>query len=161
MRTLDLASVPPPRAAAGSARSKAADDGPPAGATVVRVPAVTARSGRLLLRVKLPPDYHFTEGANSGFETRVSGDAGIRLSPEAGSLKEDGEVAITFERSAGEGFVRVNAKAYFCQQNDVCLFEEVSFEVPFGAAAAGGGAADVELMHAVSPAAPVVQLPPL
>ena len=53
------------------------------------------------------------------------------------------------------------AQVYFCRTNDACLFQEVCFDVPLAAAAAGAQRAEVPLSFALSAQAPVVQLPGL
>jgi hypothetical protein len=151
----------------------------PEGATLVRSSEpITADSAELRLQVQLPPRYHLTKGANSRFEASVVGDAAgaaaVQVSPGKGALQEEagGACAAVLQvkrqpGSSGGGtaggqltVVQVLCKVYFCQDNDVCLFEEVVFQVPLGA----GGAAQqqvVELSHAVSSAAPQISLPGL
>eukprot|EP00198_Chlamydomonas_reinhardtii_P004277 XP_001693613.1 predicted protein [Chlamydomonas reinhardtii] len=43
--------------------------------------------------------------------------------------------------TAQQLLLRVLAKVYYCQQNDVCLFEQICFEVPLVLGGAAGGAA--------------------
>jgi hypothetical protein len=137
----------------------------PEGASVVRVDPVSAASGELLLAISLPPGYHYTSGAGSGFTARASSSGGggspsVSIRPSSGRLDgAGGSVArIAFERSGtgGGALVRVNAKVYFCRDEDVCLFEQVSFEVPFGQVDPAQTAQSVPLEYTVSPKAPVV-----
>jgi hypothetical protein len=62
--------------------------------------------------------------------------------------------------SGGGALLRVLAKVYFCQDGDVCLFEEVCFDAPL-ADVREGAAADVPLDHVLSAQAPVAQFPGL
>jgi hypothetical protein len=79
LRTLELSGVPPPRVspdAAAQVASSGSDNGPPVprGATLVTAEApLTSASSAVRLRVKLPPGYHLTRGANSRFEAAAYG----------------------------------------------------------------------------------------
>lgn len=173
LTTLALKGVPPPRRSpqgppAGDA-SPSAD--PPPGAVLVQAPsAVTAASGEVRLSIRLPPGYHLTPGANSNFSAVVlGGGGGVQLRPPAGILTEDASgsaaiAAIRFSRQAGSGgsglLLRIVAKLYFCQLGDVCLFQELCFDVPL-ADASGASPVDVPLSFALSAQAPVVALPGL
>jgi hypothetical protein len=175
LTTLALSSVPPPRRSPGGppAGGTAAAAEPPPGAALVRSPgAVTVAVGKLQLSFQLPRGYHLTPGANSRFEAMVLGGeaVGVQLQPTAGSLREDASgstatAALSFSRQLGSGcggLIRVLCKVYFCQDNDVCLFQEVCFDVPLAEAAAGAAAsADVLLSFSLSAQAPVVSLPGL
>ena len=147
---------------------------PPPGAALVRAAcAVTAAAGQLQLSIQLPRGYHLTPGANSRFEAVVLGGeaGGVQLQPSAGSLREDASgstatAALGFSRQPGSGsggLIRVLCKVFFCQDNDVCLFQEVCFDVPLAEAAdaAAAASADVPLSFALSAQAPVVSLPGL
>ena len=161
LSTLKLRGIPKPRrspdgpAVASGAEGAAAE--PPPGAVLVRAPASTsALTGDIVFSVTLPPGYHLTPGANSRFETSVLG---------GGSGGPVG-ATVRFSRTGGSGgsaFIRILAKVFFCQDNSVCLFQEVCFDVPLAAAEAAGGDAGaapvVRLSHTLSAQAPVVTLP--
>ena len=51
----------------------------------------------------------------------------------------------------------VSAKVYFCQDEDVCLFEELVFAVPVGEVGSDEGS--VDLTYSLSPKAQTVGLP--
>lgn len=143
--------------------------------------AVAAGSGELQLAIRLPKGYHLTPGANSRFEAALVGGSGgsgsVQLQPAAGNLAEDGSgttatATVKFSRQGGSGtggstdgstaLIRVLAKVYFCQDRDVCLFQEICFDVPLAPAVQQGQpAAAVPLQFALSASAPVVQLPGL
>lgn len=176
LTTLSLANVPPPRRSPdGPPAGAAATAEPPPGAALVRAPdAVAAGSGELQLAIRLPKGYHLTPGANSRFEAALIGGSGekVQLQPAAGNLAEDASgttatATVKFSRQGGTGgdgtaLLRVLAKVYFCQDRDVCLFQEICFDVPLAPAVqAGQPAAVVPLQFALSASAPVVQLPGL
>lgn len=180
LSTLTLANVPPPRRSPdGPPAGAAAAVEPPPGAALVRAPeAVAASSGELQLAVRLPKGYHLTPGANSRFEASLvsggsSGGSNVQFQPAAGNLAEDASgttatATIKFSRQgngtggSGTELMRVLAKVYFCQDRDVCLFQEICFDVPLAPAVqAGQPAVVVPLEFALSASAPVVQLPGL
>jgi DNA-binding beta-propeller fold protein YncE len=172
LRTLNVSSVPlpPKRAAADAAANATADAGapPPAldGAAVVRadagVVAAGAARGTLALSLALPRGYHFTQGAGSSFAAEVFPPAAASIAaPGAGPLATRAgapAARVAFSRAPGApaGLLRVTCRVYFCEDEAVCLFQGVVFELPLPPAGAvdGGAAADVALSFAVSPRAP-------
>ena len=108
-----------------------------------------ASNGELNISIKLPDGFHLTKGANSHFEAKAANAAALSLQPSKGPLTDTSNATATiqFRRSAGTT-AWINVVIYFCQENDVCLFEEVVFKVPFTDAAEGRGL--IVLEHAVS-----------
>lgn len=111
-----------------------------------------ASNGELQVSIKLPDGFHLTKGANSHFEAMAANAAALSLQPSKGTLSSTGRPSATieFRRSAGT-VVWVKVVVYFCQKNDVCLFEEAVFKVPFATAAEGRET--VLLEHEVSASA--------
>lgn len=79
--------------------------------------------GAFEFTVRLPPGYHFTEGANSRYESSTG---------ERGTLSGAGEATRTVTTRGGEGEgeddVTVDCTVYFCREDDVCLLQRVRFE---------------------------------
>ena len=77
--------------------------------------------GAFEFTVRLPPGYHFTEGANSRYESSTG---------ERGTLGGAGEATRTVTTRGGEGEddVAVDCTVYFCREDDVCLLQRVRFE---------------------------------
>ncbi|KXZ45018.1 hypothetical protein GPECTOR_59g625 [Gonium pectorale] len=183
--TLALTGVPPPRvdplAAIESGAGGATGYGngatappPPAGFQVVRAErplAVGAGGGSFTVTVGLPPGYHLTAGAGSSYYTQLLPAAGgaadvtaVTVRPSSGALPDTASPSVTLAvtpaaaaaSSGGRLVLRLLAKVYYCQQNDVCLFEQICFEVPLeleSGALAAAGQADVRLQYNVVPAA--------
>ncbi|GLC49396.1 hypothetical protein PLESTB_000214800 [Pleodorina starrii] len=186
--TLTLSGVPDPRVdplaaiAAAAAGGGAAAAAPPAGFQLVRATAPLAvagpAGGSLTVTVGLPAGYHLTAGAGSSYYCQVLPAApaadvtAVVVRPASGQLPDTAAPSVTLAVSpsaaaAGSGgggggrlLLRVLAKVYYCQQNDVCLFEQICFEVPLElgtAAAVGGGGGGVSkavaLRYDVVPAA--------
>ena len=148
LRTLDLSSVPQPAAAAPDTAAARAGQAPP-GAIVVRAPATGAAEAQVRVSLALPAGYHYTRGANSRFEAAVEPAGAWRVvSPQAGPLAEAGPAAVvTVQRQssagAGSALLRINCRVFYCQEESVCLFQTVSFEVPLDPAAPAAAAVDV------------------
>jgi hypothetical protein len=92
--------------------------------------------------------------------------AGVRISPASGSLREEGStlsadlrVELLPGREQRAAQLGVNAKVYFCQDEDVCLFEELIFAVPVGEVGSAGGGGTVDLTYSLSPRAQAIGLP--
>lgn len=182
LTTLALTGVPPPRVSpdAAAAAAAAAGEALPPGAALVRAQGAVsaAAGGEIRVTVRLPAGYHLTKGANSRFQASVVGaeGSGVEVLPPRGPLAEAGggggaSSVVRFQQRGGQGgegegegatvTVRVLCSVYYCEGRDVCLFEEVAFEVPVRTGGGGGDrdnapAAAVELEYAVSRQAPVV-----
>ena len=121
-----------------------------------------ASQGELHISIRLPEGYHLTRGATSSFQAAAAGPGSdsLSLDPPSGALST-GQVpsaTIRFRRTSSEACkARAGVKVYFCQDEDVCLFEEVVFDVPFEGD--DGGNVSVELEREVSARAPVTDLP--
>lgn len=172
--TLALSAVPDPRVDPLAAMAAL-----PVGYQFVRSqsPLVLAglEPGTVRVNIALPAGYHLTAGAGSRYFTQVLAAPGmasadvtaVSVRPASGSLPDTAEPSVQLEVSptatgaAGGGrlLLRLLARVYYCRQNDVCLYEQVAFEVPIElpgrvdvAAASGGGQRAVSLRYAVVPA---------
>ena len=156
--TLQLKGVPPPPASPYT--RLAAQDGHlealPAGITLVAAPEpVASASGSVDLVIDLPDSYHFTAGAPNRFEVKLVG-SGLEVTPQQGNLDISGgspAVQLRFRHMTSlqnPVKLRTFVKIYFCQGEDVCLFDEACFEVTLVPASTGSMAA-VQLRHTVRP----------
>ncbi|PNH05466.1 NHL repeat-containing protein 2, partial [Tetrabaena socialis] len=181
--TLALRGVPEPRvdpvaAAAAAAATGGAGGGlaaPPQGFQLVRAAeplAVGAAGGELTVTVRLPRGYHLTAGAGSSYFTQLlpAGGGGttvdvtaVAVRPASGRLPDEANPSVrltvvpTAAAAAADGggrlVLRLLAKVYYCQEDDVCLFEQVCFEVPLVVGGGGGAVGAVALRYDVVPAA--------
>ncbi|GIL63416.1 hypothetical protein Vafri_17453, partial [Volvox africanus] len=175
--TLALTGVPEPRVdpLAAIASGAAAPLAVPAGFQLVRAqyPLTVGPGGSSLnITVRLPAGYHLTAGADSSYYCQVLAAAlaadvtAVVVRPSSGQLPDTTEPSVTLAVSlssspsalggGGRGadgrlLLRVLAKVYYCQQNNVCLFEQICFEVPLDLDAAAG-ASTVALQYDVVPA---------
>ena len=100
----------------------------------LRFRGVRGTTGTLNLSLKLPPNHHFTADAGSRWQV-IADEASPLLVDEpkaAGELKENETIRIpvTLRGEANGGLVRVEAIAYFCEEDGPCLVSGVMFEVP-------------------------------
>ena len=96
-------------------------------------------------------------------ELHTFADAGVKLQPAKGLLPEGGttlpiDIRIVLPTSGEVKSVVVGAKVYFCQDEDVCLFEEVVFRVPV-TDVASSGESTVDLTYSLSPKAQTTTFP--
>ncbi|GBG78262.1 hypothetical protein CBR_g26293 [Chara braunii] len=146
--TLELKSVPLPSPEAPSSPGKRRRRGSTKSrpdTEVVRVATVETTKGQLALKISIPQGYHFTKGATSKYE--VDADAeDVIIQPVSGELVTSGfsaSASLAFESrgandstktDAAESMTRINCKVYYCQEDDVCLYKALTFEIPFAAA---------------------------
>ena len=90
--------------------------------------------------------------------------AEVKLQPASSRLKESAEelsADVRVNMPAGDSVsgILIACKVFFCQDQDVCLFEEIYFKVPVGEAKAGLGGDEVPVSYALSPKAQTVDFP--
>ncbi|BBN12735.1 phosphoglycolate phosphatase [Marchantia polymorpha subsp. ruderalis] len=136
IETLELKGVPPPPPAPASAprrlRRRLTSD-----VEIVNVDPVSSMNGDLELQISLPKEFHFTAEAQSKFEVDVEPDGSVSIEPMNGIIGNDGRAKLRFSRSSNDsssGSVRISCKVYYCQEDAVCLYKGVAFEVPFNSA---------------------------
>ena len=92
------------------------------------------KNGVLMLSLALPAGHHFTEDAGSRWQVIADDKSPVRISEAkaAGALKENAAIRIplTLMDNAEGGLVRVEAIAYFCEDDGPCQVSGVLFEVP-------------------------------
>jgi DNA-binding beta-propeller fold protein YncE len=135
IKTLELKGIPAPSASPVTAprrlRRRLSPD-----TEIVKVAPISSTSGDLQLEIKLPSEFHFTTEAQSKFEADVEQDSGVSIVPASGNIGPDGRAKLQFSRipgSSNSGNTRISCKVYYCQEDAVCLYKALSFEVPFTA----------------------------
>ncbi len=92
--------------------------------------------------------------------------ADVKFQPSTGPLKENGaevsaDVVVRLPAADGVSGVLLACKVFFCQDQDVCLFEEVYFKVPVDKQSSGSAGGEVVLSYALSPKAQTTSFPSL
>eukprot|EP00475_Leptophrys_vorax_P025026 TRINITY_DN34865_c0_g1_i1.p1 TRINITY_DN34865_c0_g1~~TRINITY_DN34865_c0_g1_i1.p1 ORF type:complete len:408 (-),score=12.85 TRINITY_DN34865_c0_g1_i1:210-1307(-) len=160
--TLDLSSVPPPLAASSPSgpkrrlrRRQRADE------EVVETRGLEGGVGEVNLRLSIPSDYHFTQGATSKFSVELPDMSPVTVEPDSGALTLKGTEALatlkfaSSDASAADGqtIAQIHCKIFYCQQDDLCLYKAVNFRVPFTMPSSDGGQS-LDIDFAITPAAP-------
>lgn len=128
VRTLELKGVQAPAMAKTPKRLRRR---PSIDAQIIGIKPTSATRGDLHLEISLPSEYHFTKEAPSKFEADVEPTDGVLVEPMDGTLNSEGLALLHFTRSAQKSAtVRVNCKVYYCKEDEVCLYQNLVFEVP-------------------------------
>lgn len=115
---------------------------------IVRIKPTSATRGDLHLEISLPSEYHFTKEAPSKFEADVEPTDGVLVEPMDGTLNSEGSALLHFTRSAQiSATVRVNCKVYYCKEDEVCLYQNLAFEVPLSPDSPSSSTADIPLFY--------------
>ena len=90
--------------------------------------------------------------------------AGVKLQPASGPMQESGStlsatVSAVLPKSGHISSLAIDCKIYFCQDESVCLFEEVLFRVPVNGQLDAEQPQDITLRHKLSPKASSVDFP--
>jgi NHL repeat len=129
----------------------------PPGTSVLRLEPVSGLAGSVVVRLVLPTGYHLTAGANSGWEASVSasGPPGLQLAATRGAfLGAEPAATVQYRGQDGAvGVIRVKLATYFCQDNDVCLFDSGLVEIPYKCSATALGAVNADATYVVRKAA--------
>ena len=146
VRTLDLSSVPASSPPETTEADMLSADALPPGVKLVQGPVLTAMEGSLSTNIKLPAGYHYTAGANSRYNVMTVGGNKVSVSPQQGQLSCSTSSKISLHyKAAGDvapnAALRFFAKIYFCQDESVCLFDDVCIEFAVQPKAAGDNAA--------------------
>ena len=111
------------------------------------------QAGELRLRLSLPAEHHYTEGAPSAWQLLAAQEAVVKA-PEAkasGRLTKDVEtIVIPIEAAAKAmtGTLQLEAMAYFCQDGGQCFLGAVLVEVPVEIGAGGNDKIEVQYQFA-------------
>ncbi|KAJ3683032.1 hypothetical protein LUZ60_013259 [Juncus effusus] len=130
LRTLELKDVQPPLKTKKSL--KRLRRRLPTDAKVIKIDAGKSRAGYLSLSFSVPEGYHFSKEAKSKFEVEMERENVIEFEPSIGNLNPDGSASIRFKRISSDPTTgRINCKVYYCKEDEVCLYQPVSFDVSF------------------------------
>ncbi|KAJ7973259.1 NHL repeat-containing protein 2 [Quillaja saponaria] len=148
--TLDLEGVQPPTPKSRSfkrlRRRSTADT------VTISVASVSSNQGNLSLKISLPKEYHFSKEARSKFSVDTEPENAVLIEPLDGYLSPEGSTILHYRRSSASASMgRVNCKIYFCKEDEVCLYENLLFEIPFREGDPNSTLADITLAHVVKP----------
>ncbi|KAK9084377.1 hypothetical protein Scep_030848 [Stephania cephalantha] len=118
----------------------------------IRLDGGTSKEGNLYLEVSVPEGYHFSKEARSKFNVEIEPEDALIIEPLDGNLSPEGLASLHFKRfSSSPAKGRIICKVYYCKEDEVCLYQSVSFEIPFRDEVQGTPPAEITLPYAVKP----------
>ncbi|CAN4108921.1 unnamed protein product [Withania somnifera] len=127
--TLELKGVKPPLRSRSLKRLRRRSG---ADTQTVLVNGGSSTEGTLNLRISVPEGYHFSKEAQSKFSIDFDPDNSAEVDPLEGNLSPEGSAVVHFRRSSASSSTgRVYCKVYYCKEDEVCLYQSLTFEVPF------------------------------
>ncbi|XP_057961309.1 protein SUPPRESSOR OF QUENCHING 1, chloroplastic [Malania oleifera] len=157
--TLELKGVQPP--ATKSRSLKRLRKRSSADIQTIRINGGSSSEGNLCLEISVPEGYHFSKEARSKFIVEIEPENTVFIDPLDGNLRPDGSAVLHFKRSSPSAFMgRINCKVYYCKEDEVCLYQPLAFEVPFGEEVPDSMPSNISLAYMVKPRASTsLQLP--
>ncbi|KAK4339749.1 hypothetical protein RND71_041211 [Anisodus tanguticus] len=127
--TLELKGVQPPLRSRSLKRLRRRSG---ADTQTVIVNGGSSNEGTLNLRISVPEGYHFSKEAQSKFSIDFDPDNAAEVDSLEENLSPEGSAVVHFRRSsASSSTARVYCKVYYCKEDEVCLYQSLTFEVPF------------------------------
>ncbi|KAH0728455.1 hypothetical protein KY290_004182 [Solanum tuberosum] len=127
--TLELKGVQPPLKSRSLKRLRRRSG---ADTQTVVVNGGSSSEGTLNLRISVPEGYHFSKEAKSKYSIDFDPDNAAEVDSLEGNLSPEGSAVVHFRRSsASPSTGRVYCKVYYCKEDEVCLYQSLTFEVPF------------------------------
>ncbi|KAK4739395.1 hypothetical protein R3W88_003092 [Solanum pinnatisectum] len=127
--TLELKGVQPPLKSRSLKRLRRRSG---ADTQTVVVNGGSSSEGTLNLRISAPEGYHFSKEAKSKYSIDFDPDNAAEVDSLEGNLSPEGSAVVHFRRSsASPSTGRVYCKVYYCKEDEVCLYQSLTFEVPF------------------------------
>ncbi|PIA44027.1 hypothetical protein AQUCO_01800233v1 [Aquilegia coerulea] len=125
--TLELKGVPSPKSKSVKRLRRRSND-----AQIITIDGGSSKEGNLYLKISVPEGYHFSKEARSKFNVEIEPENVVDVQPMDGNLSPEGSASLHFKRlSSTPAMGRINCKVYYCKEDEVCLYQSLSFEVPF------------------------------
>jgi len=119
---------------------------------IVKVDGSSSNEGNLYLKISVPEGYHFSKEARSKFTVDVEPENQVVIEPVDGYLSPEGVASLNFRRSSPSAFTgRINCKVYYCKEDEVCLYQSLTFEVPFQEVIPDSKPAEIAVTYLVKP----------
>ncbi|CAA2997834.1 NHL repeat-containing 2 [Olea europaea subsp. europaea] len=118
----------------------------------VKVNGVSSNEGKLCLKISVPEGYHFSKEARSKFSVEVEPENSAVLNPVDGNISPEGSAVVQFKRSSpSSSMSRIYCKVYYCKEDEVCLYQSLTFEVPFQEVIPDAAPVEIMLPYVVKP----------
>ncbi|KAL2536920.1 haloacid dehalogenase-like hydrolase family protein [Forsythia ovata] len=126
----------------------------------VTVNGVSSNEGKLCLKISVPEGYHFSKEARSKYIVEVEPENAAVLNPMEGNISLEGSAVVQFKRSSpSSSMSRIYCKVYYCKEDEVCLYQSLTFEVPFQEVIPDAAPVEVTLPYVVKPKTSADSLP--
>ncbi|XP_017226449.1 protein SUPPRESSOR OF QUENCHING 1, chloroplastic isoform X1 [Daucus carota subsp. sativus] len=148
--TLELKGVVPPRTVSRSLKRLRRRSG--VGTETVKVDGVSSSEGILSLKISVPEGYHFSKEARSKYTVDIEPEDAATIDPLEGDLSSEGTAMLHYNRSSPSASMgKINCKVYYCKEDEVCLYQSLTFEVPFQEVTSNSIPTEVRLSYVVKP----------
>ncbi|XP_062081822.1 protein SUPPRESSOR OF QUENCHING 1, chloroplastic isoform X1 [Humulus lupulus] len=148
--TLELKGVQPPNKK--SRLPKRLRRRAPSDAQIIKVDGSSSSEGNLFIKISLPEEYHFSKEARSKFSVDLEPENALTIDPLDGYLSPEGSAILHFKQSSSLASMgKINCKVYYCKEDEVCLYQSLSFEVPFLKEVGESSTAEIILPFLVKP----------
>nr|XP_027114870.1 protein SUPPRESSOR OF QUENCHING 1, chloroplastic-like isoform X1 [Coffea arabica] len=148
--TLELKGVQPPAPKSRSLKRLRRRSG--ADKETIVINGGSSSEGNLILKISVPEGYHFSKEARSKYSIDVEPENGAFIDPLEGNLSSEGSAVLHFKRASPLSSIgRINCKVYYCKEDEVCLYQSLTFEVPFQDLNPNSVPADITLPYTVKP----------
>ncbi|XP_031102585.1 protein SUPPRESSOR OF QUENCHING 1, chloroplastic isoform X1 [Ipomoea triloba] len=130
LHTLELKGVLPPAPKSRSLKRLRRRSG--ADTQTIVVSGGSSKEATLRLQISVPEGYHFSKEAQSKFSVEMEPEDAALVDPLDGNLSAQGSAVLHVRRSSTSSSMgRINCKVYYCKEDEVCLYQSLTFEVPF------------------------------
>ncbi|GFP87939.1 nhl repeat-containing protein 2 [Phtheirospermum japonicum] len=119
----------------------------------VQSPSPKSKSLRRLRR-RSPADTETIafDGAQSKFIAELEPENAASVDPMDGNISLEGSAILNFKRSSPSSFkCRIYCKVYYCKEDEVCLYQPLTFEVSFQEVVPDAVPADISMPYLVKP----------
>ncbi|KAL9141056.1 hypothetical protein ABFS82_14G077900 [Erythranthe guttata] len=118
----------------------------------VMIDGGSSNEGKLCLNISVPQGYHFSKEAQSKFSVEFEPENAALADPIDGIISREGSAIVQFKRSSpSSSKTRIYCKVYYCKEDEVCLYQAVTFEVSFQEAVPDSTPAEITLAYLVKP----------
>ncbi|XP_010259233.1 PREDICTED: NHL repeat-containing protein 2 isoform X1 [Nelumbo nucifera] len=125
----------------------------------ITVDGGSSMEGNLYLKISVPGGYHFSKEAQSKFSVETEPENALIIEPLDGIITPEGSAVLHFRRSSTSSAIgRINCKVYYCKEDEICLYQSISFQVPFKEEVLDSNPAEITLPFIVKPKVPTGSL---
>lgn len=117
----------------------------------IRLPEKELKEGKVTVKVSfnLPPGYKYNENSPMHVNVKSEGQSVVRINAPSKFSEEDRKsfpIEIPLTAKVGSNVLVLEAVIYYCKKDSsICLFEQVSYELPLLVKSSGPSSADIKV----------------